>query len=123
MKTPYTKEWWQRNIKDDIWTHMSVVNTGNKNPVIFMNGVMQDPEPMRLEAEERTMHGCRFHTVAPINAAHLWPEMMEWVVNTFGPSSPDGVWTPGYPWYANNARFWFRNEQDLHVFLLRWSGQ
>jgi hypothetical protein len=119
----YTKEWWQKNADSDSWTHISTVKMANTNPIIFINGVQLPDEPMRIETETRTMHGCRYHTVAPLNAAHLWPEMMQWVIDMFGPSSPDGVWTPGYPWYANNAQFWFRNEEDMHVFLLRWSGQ
>ena len=24
-------------------------------------------------------------------------------------------------WYANNSRLWFRNEEDLAAFLLRWA--
>jgi hypothetical protein len=66
------------------------------------------------------VYGARYYTAAPIDAHYEWPSMMEWVVNTFGPTAKDGVWTPGMRWYANNAKFWFRNEADLLVFLLRW---
>ncbi len=122
--TAYTKEWWQKQADSDQWTHISTVKASSTaNPVLFINGVMQPNDPMRLETEVRKMHGHRFHTVAPINAAHLWPDMMAWVVETLGPSADDGVWTPGYSWYANNARFWFRNEQDAMLFILRWGGQ
>jgi hypothetical protein len=48
--------------------------------------------------------------------------MMEWMINTFGPSAVDGVWTPGMRWYANGAKFWFRNQKDLDWFVLRWSS-
>ena len=116
-----TTEWWQKEKTGD-WTHVSTVKIPGRNPVIYVNGVMQD-EPMRLETEQRKLHGARYYTVAPIHAAHLWPAMMQWMLDNFGPSAEDGVWTPGYPWYANNARFWFRNEADMLLFCLRWGGQ
>jgi hypothetical protein len=47
--------------------------------------------------------------------------MMEWTVKTFGPSAWDGVWTPDQRWYANNAKFWFRDAKDLEWFMLKWS--
>ena len=50
-----------------------------------------------------------------------WNEMMAWCVKTFGPTAKDGVWTPGERWYANNSKFWFRDEADLLMFVLRWS--
>jgi hypothetical protein len=78
---------------------------------------------MHLETEQRKLHGAQYHVVAPIGAAQQWPNMMSWVVETFGPSSSDGVWTPGHSWYANNARFWFRKQEDMLLFCLRWGGQ
>ena len=47
--------------------------------------------------------------------------MMSWMILTFGPSAEDGVWTPDMRWYANNSKFWFREEKDLTMFILRWS--
>jgi hypothetical protein len=49
-----------------------------------------------------------------------WAAMMSWMVETFGSTAKDGVWTPEQRWYANNAKFWFRNEQDMLLFLLKW---
>ena len=69
---------------------------------------------------EGRVYGARYLTVHPSNGWH-WNEMMAWLVETFGPSAHDGVWTPGMRWYANNSKFWFRNEQDLTMFLLKWS--
>lgn len=74
----------------------------------------------KIELSEGRVYGARYLTVHPNNGWH-WNEMMEWMVATFGPSAEDGVWTPGMRWYANNAKFWFRNEKDLTMFLLRWS--
>ena len=74
----------------------------------------------KLELSEGRVHGARYLTVHPSNGAK-WNEMMAWMVETFGPTSHDGVWTSGMRWYANNSKFWFRNEKDLTMFILRWS--
>lgn len=73
-----------------------------------------------FEFSEGRVYGARYLTVHPNNGWH-WNEMMEWTVKTFGPTAHDGVWTPNMRWYANNAKFWFRNEKDLNWFILRWS--
>lgn len=74
----------------------------------------------KLELSEGRVYGARYLTVHPTNGWH-WNEMMEWMVTTFGPTAHDGVWTPSMRWYANNAKFWFRHEKDLTLFLLKWS--
>lgn len=73
-----------------------------------------------LILNEGRVYGARYLTVHPSNS-WKWNEMMEWMVDTFGPSAVDGVWTPNMRWYANDAKFWFRNEKDLTMFILRWS--
>jgi hypothetical protein len=73
-----------------------------------------------LELGEGRVYGARYLTVHPSNGS-AWNEMMQWMISTFGPTAHDGVWTPGMRWYANNAKFWFRNEKDLTMFILRWS--
>jgi hypothetical protein len=79
-----------------------------------------------------TVYGSRYHTVAPVwnpdrpmGFNNNWDQMMTWCVETFGPTAP--IWgdtkTPiqHHRWYANNSKFWFKNEEDLTLFLLRWS--
>jgi len=73
----------------------------------------------KLVLSEGTVYGNKYLTVHP--GADRWDEMMAWMVDTFGPSAVDGVWTPDQRWYANNAKFWFREEKDLTMFILRWS--
>jgi hypothetical protein len=73
-----------------------------------------------LELEEGRVYGSRYLTVHPSTGAH-WNEMMAWMVATFGPTADNGVWTPNMRWYANNAKFWFRNAKDRDWFVLRWS--
>jgi hypothetical protein len=74
-----------------------------------------------FEFSEGRVYGARYLTVHPGNSWQ-WNEMMDWMVTTFGPSAHDGVWTPGMRWYANNAKFWFRNQKDLEWFVMRWGA-
>jgi len=73
-----------------------------------------------LELDEGRVYGARYLTVHPTNGAQ-WNDMMEWTVDQFGPTAHDGVWTPNMRWYANNAKFWFRNQKDRDWFVMRWS--
>lgn len=75
----------------------------------------------KLKVSEGRVYGNRYLTVHPTNSDH-WNMMMQWMLDHFGPSSDDGVWTPDMRWYANNAKFWFRDPRDLTLFLLRWSS-
>jgi hypothetical protein len=74
-----------------------------------------------IEVNEGTVYDQRYYTAAPLEAGKEWPHMMAWMIETFGPSADNGVWTPNMRWYANNAKFWFRNQTDLTLFLLRWN--
>ena len=82
--------------------------------------LMQSMGWHELELGEGRVYGARYLTVHPSNSWQ-WNEMMSWMIETFGPSSVDGVWTPNMRWYANNAKFWFRDEKDRTMFILRWS--
>jgi hypothetical protein len=75
---------------------------------------------MAFEISEGTVYGKKYLTVHPISG-NRWDAMMAWTVKTFGPSAWDGVWTPDQRWYANNAKFWFRDKQDLEWFMLKWA--
>jgi hypothetical protein len=75
---------------------------------------------MAFEISEGTVYGQKYLTVHP-TSGNRWNEMMAWTVKTFGASAEDGVWTPDQRWYANNARFWFRDAKDLEWFMLKWS--
>jgi hypothetical protein len=74
-----------------------------------------------LEHSTGTVFDQKYLTVAPMNAEGKWAEMMQWMVDSFGPTAKDGVWTADQRWYANNAKFWFRNAKDRDWFVLRWS--
>jgi hypothetical protein len=74
-----------------------------------------------LEYSKGKVYGQEYLTVAPMNAEGRWSDMMEWMVNSFGPTHKDGAWTPNQRWYVNNAKFWFRDQKDRDWFVLRWS--
>lgn len=85
---------------------------------------------MKLEIEEGRVYGARYYTAKPIltwdleaddwGGVDTWPQMVEWCVETYGPTPKDGIWRPGMRWYVNNAKFWFSNQTDLTLFVLRW---
>lgn len=75
-----------------------------------------------LEYSTGTVFDQKYLTVAPMNAEGMWPDMMAWMVETFGAlDDSNGVFTPNQRWYANNAKFWFRDAKDRDWFVLRWS--
>ena len=74
-----------------------------------------------LEYSTGKVFGHDYLTVAPMNAEGKWGDMMEWMVNSFGPTHKDGAWTPNQRWYANNVCVWFRDAKDRDWFVLRWS--
>lgn len=83
---------------------------------------------VKLELDEGRVYGARYWTVTPKFPAHTvtwfkpeWDAMLEWCNSTFGSTSEDGVWTPNQRWYVNDLRFWFRNDADRTMFILRWS--
>jgi hypothetical protein len=47
-----------------------------------------------------------------------WNTMLSWCVENFGPTYDV---EPAQRWYVNNARFWFREQQDFEWFALKWS--
>ena len=77
-----------------------------------------------LKLSEGTIYGSRYYTVEPIGGN--WLEMETWCVETFGPGNLSPIWgeekvpKPAQRWYMNNRKFWFRNEVDRMVFVLKW---
>ena len=88
----------------------------------------RSPQPlnMKLICDEGKVFGARYYTVNPVfeywwgTEPKEWNKMVEWCVDTYGPSPSDGLWTPGARWYVNNSKFWFRKIEDRSWFMLRW---
>ena len=103
------------NIEDTIISNAAKQMAKDIDTEVLMSALDWKP----FEFSEGRVYGAHYLTVHPSNSQQ-WNEMMEWMVETFGPSAHDGVWTPNMRWYANNAKFWFRDEKDLNWFVMRW---
>jgi hypothetical protein len=76
-----------------------------------------------LKLSEGTVYGSRYHCVEPVGGN--WREMETWCYQMFG-NAGDKLWgepkapEPAQRWYMNNRKFWFRNEADRTMFVLKW---
>ena len=90
----------------------------------LINDILELPVEQMI-CSEGTVYGLRYHTVEPIGGS--WMDMEAWCFDTFGETS--SIWqetktltpAPHKRWYMNNRKFWFRNEKDRTLFILRWS--
>lgn len=102
--------------------------TGKSYNLQAMQRLMDDliQKPVEdLICSTGTVFGKRYHTVEPVGGN--WIEMETWCTETFGSAS--SVWETFKEsdrlgrWYINSRRFWFLNEKDRTMFILRWSSQ
>lgn len=72
---------------------------------------------------EGTVYGSRYYTAEPVGGD--WREMETWCYQTFGYAG-EKIWgegkapEPAQRWYMNNRKFWFRDERDRMIFVLKW---
>ena len=88
---------------------------------------------VKFHMDAGTIYGSRYYTVKPEFGGHIdtwfrneWRAMEDWCTEVMG--LPGDIWTytgrapePNLRWYVNNSKFWFRNESDMTMFILRWS--
>jgi hypothetical protein len=76
-----------------------------------------------LKLSEGTVYGSRYYTVEPIGGS--WKDMELWCSETFG-TTTGSIWSeekapsPAQRWYMNNRKFWFRDDKDRTMFVLKW---
>ena len=76
-----------------------------------------------LKLSEGTVYGSRYHCVEPYGGS--WMDMELWCMEAFG-ATTGSIWAekkapePAERWYMNNRKFWFRDEQDQLMFVMRW---
>ena len=75
-----------------------------------------------LKLSEGTVYGARYYTVEPVGGS--WREIEQWCMAQFG-SAGEHIWSdkapePAQRWYMNNRKFWFRNEADRLMFIMKW---
>lgn len=72
---------------------------------------------------EGKVYGARYYTAEPVGGN--WREMEAWCMEHFG-SAGEHIWgeakapEPAQRWYMNNRKFWFRDEKDRMIFVLKW---
>ena len=84
---------------------------------------MQNLPVQDLILTEAKLHGARYYCVEPQGGN--WKEMEIWVTKTFGEPgeiwpNQDFVWPECPRWVQNNRKFWFRNDADRTVFVMKW---
>lgn len=106
-----------RNVGKSYWTGQAIDR--------LMKDLMSQPVE-DLILSKGTIYGSRYYCVEPIGGN--WKDMEQWCIDSFGETG--NIWSetknltpePLQRWYMNNRKFWFRNERDRTVFILRWSS-
>ena len=110
-----------RNVGKSYWTSQAIDR--------LMKDLMNRPVEELVLGEGR-FAGARFYTVEPVGGN--WIEMETWCISTFGDaaevwdlksSGDQFIWPTVGRWYKNDRKFWFRNERDRTMFIMRWSSQ
>lgn len=124
---PYFEPWQEEVLNKFVGRGMLQITGRNAKPwaAAAMQRLMDDlvNRPIEdLRCSEGTVFGKRYLTVEPIGGN--WLAMETWCTETFGESSK--VWDAFKEsdilgrWYMNDRKFWFLNEEDLTMFLLKW---
>jgi hypothetical protein len=83
---------------------------------------------MNILVAEKRLNGARYYAATPITLVaditlthRKWLDIEDWCYTNFG-ERPMNRWPDsGDRWFANDGAFWFRDEQDLMMFILRWT--
>ena len=75
-----------------------------------------------LKLSEGRVYGARYYCVEPVGGS--WREMEYWCLEHFG-SAGEHIWGEKFPepaqrWYTNNRKFWFRDQKDQLMFVMKW---
>ena len=145
MTTNYKLHPWQEKILVDIESGgftasglsviMSGRQTGKSMYYQAVNAAMEQVmnNVPSLETSEKSYNGIDWYIVQPnmggvfSKRKLIWEEMDEWCTNTMG-QGITGVrkvrgdaWEADCRWLTNGGKFWFRQEKDRTMFVLRWS--
>lgn len=79
-----------------------------------------------LVLSDNKVHGAKYYCVEPVGGS--WLDMEVWCTRTYGEAGElwpvsgedDFGWPECSRWYMNNRKFWFRNEKDRTLFILKW---
>ena len=76
----------------------------------------------RLILSEGTVYDSPYYCVEPVGGS--WTEMELWCMQAFGETTGsiygENVPEPAQRWYMNNRKFWFRDQADQLMFVMKW---
>ena len=107
----------------EIMVMMASRNVGKSAIAQLWRDIHETKPVSDLVLSEGKVYGAKYYCVEPIGGS--WPEMVAWTKTTYG--EPAEVWEAHnfmWPdcgrWYMNARRFWFRDEKDRTMFILKW---
>lgn len=118
---------WQQDLVDKISANSDKITmqmarqSGKSTMINWAKTLEQFAQGFRLELTEGTVFGQKYYCVEPLG--WIWrdfefKDMQEWCEETMG-REPDTI-TPNLRWYISGGQFWFRNEADRTMFVMRW---
>ena len=124
---------WQMNVLNKIQQgfkkgQLSMITTGRQtgksSGAAFMR-LWNDLHPTPVEQlviSEGSVYGSSYYCVEPVGGS--WLQMETWCLDTMGENGSawdkDKAQEPNARWYMNDRRFWFRDEKDRTMFVLKW---
>ena len=118
---------WQQDAIDKLGVdgrlYMNMARQSGKSTMIkdWAKTLEQFVQGFRLELSEGTVFGQKYYCVEP--QGWIWrdfefKDMQAWCESTMERES-DTI-TPNLRWYVNGGQFWFRDETDRTMFVMRW---
>ena len=114
---------WQSDILDAMAKNKGnpfVISTPRQSGKSAYNRLLQDifARPVdEITLFESKLHGVKLHGAKPVGGS--WIEMEVWCIERFG--SPGDIWNTTIDrWYRNDRSFFFRDEADRTMFVLKW---
>lgn len=121
--TDYQKKLFNAYSTADTVITMAMGRQSGKSTMIknWAKTLEQFTQGFRLELSEGTVFGQKYYCVEPLG--WIWrdfefKDMVAWCEETME-REPDTI-TPNLRWYVNSGQFWFRDEADRIMFIMRW---
>jgi len=104
---------------------MNMARQSGKSTILmdWAKTLEQFVQGFRLELSEGTVFGQKYYCAEP--QGWIWrdfefKDMQAWCETTMG-REPDTI-TPNLRWYVSGGQFWFRDEADRVMFVMRWAS-
>jgi hypothetical protein len=121
--TDYQKKMYEAYCAVDTAMTMQMARQAGKSTVVkdWAKTLEQFAQGFRLELSEGTVFGQKYFCVEP--QGWIWrdfefKDMVSWCEATMEREA-DTI-TPNLRWYTSGGQFWFRDELDRTMFVMRW---